>query len=84
MLLLRLLPTVALVAALSVQAAPSQPPGTQEDELQRFMADKGLMDKLGQVRSRISATTSELVVTAMGFLGVPYRRGGNTAETGFD
>ena len=27
---------------------------------------------------------SELVLNAMGFLGVPYRRGGNNAETGFD
>jgi cell wall-associated NlpC family hydrolase len=25
-----------------------------------------------------------LVVSALGFLGVPYRRGGNSAETGFD
>ena len=28
--------------------------------------------------------TTNLVATAMGFLGVPYRRGGNSAETGFD
>ncbi|MEY4711119.1 MAG: hypothetical protein RIS88_569, partial [Pseudomonadota bacterium] len=28
--------------------------------------------------------TSELVVHAMGFLGVPYRLGGDSAETGFD
>ena len=28
--------------------------------------------------------TSELVLNAMGFLGVPYRRGGNSADTGFD
>lgn len=27
---------------------------------------------------------SDLVITAMGFLGVPYRRGGTTAESGFD
>ncbi|HSV53311.1 MAG TPA: C40 family peptidase, partial [Burkholderiaceae bacterium] len=27
---------------------------------------------------------SDLVVTAMGFLGVPYRRGGNNADSGFD
>ena len=40
-----------------------------------------------QVASRasgVAARASELVVTAMGFLGVPYRRGGNSAETGFD
>nr|WP_310734576.1 C40 family peptidase [Azohydromonas caseinilytica] len=27
---------------------------------------------------------SDLVLSAMDFLGVPYRRGGNSAETGFD
>ncbi|MFZ9336458.1 MAG: C40 family peptidase, partial [Burkholderiaceae bacterium] len=27
---------------------------------------------------------SDLVVNAMGFLGGPYRRGGNNAESGFD
>jgi len=82
MLLMRLLPAVLLATALSAQAAPSQAPTGQEDDLERFMADKGLMEKIGQVRTRISATTSELVVTAMGFLGVPYRRGGSSAETG--
>ena len=79
---MRLLPAVLLATALSAQAAPSQAPGSQEDDLQRFMADKGLMERIGQVRTRISSTTSELVVTAMGFLGVPYRRGGNSVETG--
>jgi cell wall-associated NlpC family hydrolase len=82
MFLMRLLPTALLATALAAQAAPSQAPSGQEDDLQRFMADKGLMDRIGQVRTRISNTTSELVVTAMGFLGVPYRRGGNSAETG--
>jgi cell wall-associated NlpC family hydrolase len=28
--------------------------------------------------------TSDLVLSAMNFLGVPYRRGGNNAEDGFD
>jgi cell wall-associated NlpC family hydrolase len=28
--------------------------------------------------------TSGLVVSAMNFVGVPYRRGGNSADTGFD
>lgn len=82
MLLSRFVPAVALAAALSAQAAPSPAPTGQEDDLQRFVADNGLMDRIGQVRSRIGSTASELVVTAMGFLGVPYRRGGNSAETG--
>jgi cell wall-associated NlpC family hydrolase len=35
---------------------------------------------------RASATdmASELVISAMNFLGVPYRRGGQSEETGFD
>jgi cell wall-associated NlpC family hydrolase len=70
-----------LAAATGVQAAPSTPP---DDDVQRFMADKGLLSRLGQVRDRLADTTSELVVTSMGFLGVPYRRGGNNADTGFD
>ena len=43
-----------------------------------------LLDKLGQVRQNVGNGASELVLTAMGFLGVPYRRGGNDAESGFD
>jgi len=82
MFLMRLLPALLLASALSAQAAPSQAPTGQEDDLQGFMADKGLIEKIGQVRTRISSTTSELVVTAIGFLGVPYRRGGNSVETG--
>lgn len=37
-----------------------------------------------EMRAHMAGRTSDLVVTAMGFLGVPYRRGGNTAATGFD
>ena len=54
-----------------------------DDDMGRFMADKGLLDRLEQVRTRVADKASELVFNAMGFLGVPYRRGGNTAE-GFD
>lgn len=46
--------------------------------------DKSLLTKLEKVGSSVTNRASDLVVTAMGFLGVPYRRGGNTAETGFD
>jgi cell wall-associated NlpC family hydrolase len=48
------------------------------------LAPDGLLNKLGQVGQNVGNSASELVLTAMGFLGVPYRRGGNTAESGFD
>lgn len=56
--------------------------------MQRLLNEKGLLvqwgDQWGQVRSSMGERASELVMNAMGFLGVPYRRGGSSAETGFD
>ena len=52
--------------------------------MDRFLADKGLLTKIEQAGQRVGHKASELVVTALGFLGVPYRMGGNTVETGFD
>jgi cell wall-associated NlpC family hydrolase len=37
-----------------------------------------------RVLDRVRNTTSDLVLSAMNFLGVPYRRGGTSEETGFD
>lgn len=87
----RLLPLLVLAAA-SVQAAP---PASAEEDVGRFMAEKRLVDRLEEVRltvsdrvasgaSHVAHKASDLVVTAMGFLGVPYRRGGNSVDTGFD
>lgn len=49
-----------------------------------MLADRGLIAHLDHFRQSVSDRSAELVVTAIGFLGVPYRRGGNSAETGFD
>lgn len=62
------------------QAEPAKP----VDDIERFLSDRGLLEQTGQLRQRISQSASDLVVNAMGFLGVPYKRGGNTAENGFD
>jgi hypothetical protein len=76
----RILPVLlALTLALPAWSAPAQ-----DDEMGRFMADKGLLERIGQMGVTVRDRTSELVVHAMGFLGVPYRRGGDSAETGFD
>lgn len=40
--------------------------------------------QLQQTGQTVSTKASKLVVNALGFLGVPYRRGGTSAETGFD
>jgi cell wall-associated NlpC family hydrolase len=73
-------------AVLTAQAAPAIP-GTSAlsgDDMDKFLADKGLLSQIGEVGLTVTNKASELVVTAMGFLGVPYKRGGNTVETGFD
>jgi cell wall-associated NlpC family hydrolase len=70
----------ALLLASAVQAAPSE----TSDEMSRFLDGRGLLTQLDQARLSVSNTASELVVTALGFLGVPYKRGGNSVDTGFD
>jgi cell wall-associated NlpC family hydrolase len=65
-------------------AAQAAPPAAGEDDMAGFMAEKGLLEQIQQVRTTVADRTSELVMTAMGFLGVPYRRGGNDASSGFD
>jgi cell wall-associated NlpC family hydrolase len=55
-----------------------------------LLGEKGLLRPLGSsalvesVRNSVRDTASDLVMSAMNFLGVPYRRGGNTEESGFD
>ena len=81
---------ILVTAAAGAQAAP---PASAEDDIGRFMAEKRLVERLEEVRATVGehvserASTmahraSELVVTAMGFLGVPYRRGGNGVDGG--
>lgn len=70
----------AALLAVSAHAAPNH----AADDMDKLLADKGLLTKIEHVRQNVSNKASELVVNAMGFLGVPYKRGGNTAETGFD
>src|SRR5687767_11191274 len=72
-----------LIITAACATAHAAPP-TAEDDISRLIADKGLLTQLEQVRTTVTDRASDLVVTAMGFLGVPYRRGGNSAETGFD
>ena len=75
-----------LFTSAAAQAAPASGPGS--DDMEKLLSDKGLITQLGgqleQVRQSVSSKASELVVNAMGFLGVPYKRGGNSVETGFD
>lgn len=69
----------------SCMAVHAMPPAGSTDSL---LANKGLIGRLGeqfqQTRESVGERASELVLNAMGFLGVPYKFGGSTVETGFD
>jgi cell wall-associated NlpC family hydrolase len=84
---------VAAVLALCgglLQAAPD----SAADPIARLLADRGLgdPDKLPaavppseyEFVNKVRDKASDMVLSAMNFLGVPYRRGGNSADNGFD
>ncbi len=75
---------LTLMLLLGLTAAHAAPSANGDDDMAKFMADKGLLSQIQQVRESVRNKASDLVVNAMGFLGVPYKRGGNSAETGFD
>lgn len=82
---------LGLALAAGAQAAPE---GTAADPIAKLLADRGLGDP-DKVPAAVPPSeyafvqtmrdkASDMVLSAMNFLGVPYRRGGNSAEQGFD
>lgn len=72
-----------LLAFFLAASAHANPPETNDD-MDQLLASKGLLARIEHVRQSVGEKASGLVYTAMGFLGVPYRRGGNSVESGFD
>lgn len=66
----------------AAHAAPGATTTASPDELDKLIAERGLVGQLQQMRQKVEDKTSELVMNAMGFLGVPYKRGGNSPEAG--
>jgi cell wall-associated NlpC family hydrolase len=77
---MRKLALLFLLGVTLVHAEPSRP----TDDIERLLSDMGLIDQVDQIRQNMAQRASDLVVNAMGFLGVPYRRGGSNADSGFD
>lgn len=55
-----------------------------EAAMERAYRSIYLKEQFQEIREEVVEHTSGLVATAMGFLGVPYRRGGSSADHGFD
>ena len=86
-----LLPNAALAQQVSPPPAAASAATASDDPVARFLSDKGLLPSAKpvteiaqQVRETATDIASELVLSAMNFLGVPYKRGGTSEETGFD
>ena len=76
---------ILLSLSISAHAEPGQ---ASFDDMDALLAERGLVQRLGsqiqQAGTVVGDAASELVMNAMGFLGVPYKYGGNSAATGFD
>jgi cell wall-associated NlpC family hydrolase len=64
--------------------AHAAPPASDTESIEPTWVERGLLQPLSQVKEAVGLHASDLVLNAMGFLGVPYKRGGTDARTGFD
>lgn len=86
-----LLALACAAAAGATQAAPEHP-----DVMAQLLIERGVLsashtsgsttaiDSAAAIGRQVRDTTSGLVLSAMNFLGVPYKRGGNNSDDGFD
>lgn len=92
----RVLPWVVAVGLGTTALQASAAPTADGDQVMKLLADKGLLIEVAPPAEAASASrhtglvdqvrdrASDMVLTAMDFLGVPYRRGGSSESTGFD
>lgn len=91
--------TVAAAPVLASAGTPAQPPtvmmgaaGNASESVARFLQQRGLVAQASSVSSapeaglldQVRDRASDLVLSAMNFLGVPYKRGGSSVANGFD
>ena len=74
----------ALLILCCVASAHAAPSTNAADDIERYLAERGIVAQMDQMRQTVGNGASDLVGNAMTFLGVPYRRGGTSASTGFD
>jgi cell wall-associated NlpC family hydrolase len=78
---MRIILVLAMLFMANVALAEPTP---SPDEVNQQIAERTLLGRIGDVGGKVEAKASELVVNAMTFLGVPYKRGGTSLDTGFD
>jgi len=74
--------------AVSTAPAAPLPAATATDPVSRFLQERGLLVQAqggsSKLLNQVRDTASDLVLSAMNFLGVRYKLGGNSMENGFD
>jgi len=75
---------ILVLAILFLTFSAQAKPQTHPDDINQLLIERGLLGRIGDVSDKMEAKASELVINAMTFLGVPYKRGGTDAATGFD
>ena len=91
-MLLGLLSAEVLAAPDAAPIPPTAAAAAAGDAVSRFLVDKGLIAAAPAATGtdgtafvdRVRDKASDMVITAMNFLGVRYRRGGNSVDSGFD
>ncbi len=85
--------TSALQASPDVafKALPVATNSNASDDLDKLLLARGLIEKVQQVGNtaathvnNAATAAGDIVISAMGVLGLPYKRGGNSFDTGFD
>jgi cell wall-associated NlpC family hydrolase len=73
-----------LLAMMLSSAAVWAAPEPQSDAVNAVPAERVRAVASSPLSSRIRDRASEMVIAAMNFVGVPYRRGGTDRDSGFD
>ena len=76
--------TTLFLCVVLTNTAWAAPNADASDEVEKFLQERGILSRVEILRQRMGDKASDLVINAMGFLGVPYRRGGTSQENGFD
>lgn len=79
---------IATFLLMGCAMAHATPTGDNDGDMSQLLEEPGVMSRLGvhwqQASSNVGEKASDLVMSAMGFLGVPYRYGGSSIDSGFD
>jgi cell wall-associated NlpC family hydrolase len=86
-----LLAAALALGGAGIAVAAPQEPRPAPDSLLQLLEERGLLgvpqaavDSVRQAGQTAANAAADLVMTSMNYLGVPYKRGGNDANKGFD